>query len=191
MKVPFKPGTLIYPLPAVMVSCGDAPENYNIITIGWTGTVCSDPPMCYISVRHERYSYDIIKRTGEFVINLTTVDLARITDWCGVRSGRDYNKFKEMHLTPQQGQLVKAPLIGESPLNIECRVRDIRPLGSHDMFLADVVAIDAEERLIDKSTGAFQLNHAQPLAYSHGKYYSLGEKLGSFGFSVKKQSNRK
>jgi flavin reductase (DIM6/NTAB) family NADH-FMN oxidoreductase RutF len=191
MKVPFKPGTLIYPLPAVMVSCGDAPENYNIITIGWTGTVCSDPPMCYISVRHERYSYDIIKRTGEFVINLTTVDLARITDWCGVRSGRDYNKFKEMHLTPQQGQLVKAPLIGESPLNIECRVREIRPLGSHDMFLADVVAIDAEERLIDKSTGAFQLNHAQPLAYSHGKYYSLGEKLGSFGFSVKKQSNRK
>ena len=191
MKVPFKPGTLIYPLPAVMVSCGDAPENYNIITIGWTGTVCSDPPMCYISVRHERYSYDIIKRTCEFVINLTTVDLARITDWCGVRSGRDYNKFKEMHLTPQQGQLVKAPLIGESPLNIECRVRDIRPLGSHDMFLADVVAIDAEERLIDKSTGAFQLNHAQPLAYSHGKYYSLGEKLGSFGFSVKKQSNRK
>ena len=191
MKVPFKPGTLIYPLPAVMVSCGDAPENYNIITIGWTGTVCSDPPMCYISVRHERYSYDIIKRTGEFVINLTTVDLARITDWCGVRSGRDYNKFKEMHLTPQQGQLVKAPLIGESPLNIECRVHDIRPLGSHDMFLADVVAIDAEERLIDKSTGAFQLNHAQPLAYSHGKYYSLGEKLGSFGFSVKKQSNRK
>lgn len=191
MKVSFKPGTLIYPLPAVMVSCGDAPENYNIITIGWTGTVCSDPPMCYISVRHERYSYDIIKRTGEFVINLTTVDLARITDWCGVRSGRDYNKFKEMHLTPQQGQLVKAPLIGESPLNIECRVRDIRPLGSHDMFLADVVAIDAEERLIDKSTGAFQLNHAQPLAYSHGKYYSLGEKLGSFGFSVKKQSNRK
>ena len=191
MKVPFKPGPLFYPLPAVMVSCGDAPENYNIITIGWTGTVCSDPPMCYISVRHERYSYDIIKRTGEFVINLTTVDLARITDWCGVRSGRDYNKFKEMHLTPQQGQLVKAPLIGESPLNIECRVRDIRPLGSHDMFLADVVAIDAEERLIDKSTGAFQLNHAQPLAYSHGKYYSLGEKLGSFGFSVKKQSNRK
>ena len=191
MKVPFKPGTLIYPLPAVMVSCGDAPENYNIITIGWTGTVCSDPPMCYISVRHERYSYDIIKRTGEFVINLTTVDLARITDWCGVRSGRDYNKFKEMHLTPQQGQLVKAPLIGESPLNIECRVRDIRPLGSHDMFLADVVAIDAEDRLIDKSTGAFQLNHAQPLAYSHGKYYSLGEKLGGFGFSVKKQSNRK
>ena len=191
MKVPFKPGTLIYPLPAVMVSCGDKPENYNILTIAWTGTVCSDPPMCYISVRHERYSYDIIKRTGEFVINLTTVDLARITDWCGVRSGRDYNKFKEMHLTPQQGQLVKAPLIAESPLNIECRVRDIRPLGSHDMFLADVVAIDAEERLIDKSTGAFQLNHAQPLAYSHGKYYSLGEKLGSFGFSVKKQSNRK
>lgn len=187
MKVPFKPGTLIYPLPAVMVSCGDAPENYNILTIAWTGTVCSDPPMCYISVRRERYSYDIIKRTGEFVINLTTEALAAATDWCGVRSGRDHNKFREMHLTPEAGQVVKAPLIAESPLNIECRVADIRPLGSHDMFLADVVAVDAEESLIDKSTGAFQLNHAQPLAYSHGKYYGLGEKLGGFGFSVKKK----
>ena len=191
MKVPFKPGTLIYPLPAVMVSCGDAPENYNIITIGWTGTVCSDPPMCYISVRHERHSYDLIKRTGEFVINLTTTSLVHATDWCGVRSGREYNKFKEMHLTPQQGQVVKAPLIAESPLNIECRVRDIRPLGTHDMFLADVVAVDAEDNLIDKATGAFQLNHAQPIAFSHGKYYSLGEKLGSFGFSVKKQNKHK
>lgn len=191
MKVPFKPGTLIYPLPAVMVSCGDEPDNYNILTIAWTGTVCSDPPMCYISVRHERHSYDLIKRTGEFVINLTTTSLVHATDWCGVRSGREYNKFKEMHLTPQQGQVVKAPLIAESPLNIECRVRDIRSLGTHDMFLADVVAVDAEDNLIDKTTGAFQLNHAQPIAFSHGKYYSLGEKLGSFGFSVKKQNKHK
>lgn len=191
MKVSFKPGTLIYPLPAVMVSCGDEPNNYNILTIAWTGTVCSDPPMCYISVRHERHSYDLIKRTGEFVINLTTTSLVHATDWCGVRSGREYNKFKEMHLTPQQGQVVKAPLIAESPLNIECRVRDIRPLGTHDMFLADVVAVDAEDNLIDKATGAFQLNHAQPIAFSHGKYYSLGEKLGSFGFSVKKQNKYK
>lgn len=191
MKVPFKPGTLIYPLPAVMVSCGDEPDNYNILTIAWTGTVCTDPPMCYISVRHERHSYDLIKRTGEFVINLTTTSLVHATDWCGVRSGREYNKFKEMHLTPQQGQVVKAPLIAESPLNIECRVRDIRPLGTHDMFLADVVAVNAEDNLIDKTTGAFQLNHAQPIAFSHGKYYSLGEKLGSFGFSVKKQNKHK
>ena len=191
MKVPFKPGTLIYPLPAVMVSCGDEPDNYNILTISWTGTVCSDPTMCYISVRHERHSYDLIKRTGEFVINLTTTSLVHATDWCGVRSGREYNKFKEMHLSPQQGQVVKAPLIAESPLNIECRVRDIRPLGTHDMFLADVVAVDAEDNLIDKATGAFQLNHAQPIAFSHGKYYSLGEKLGSFGFSVKKQNKHK
>jgi len=190
MKVPFKPGTLIYPLPAVMVSCGDEPSNYNIITVAWTGTLCTDPPMCYISVRHERHSYDIIKRTGEFVINLTTEDLCRATDWCGVRSGKDYDKFKEMHLTPQTGQVVKAPLIAESPLNIECQVTEVRPLGSHDMFMARVVAINAEEKLIDKTTGAFQLNHAGPIAYSHGKYYSLGEKLGSFGFSVKKNKGR-
>ena len=170
-----------------MVSCGDSPENYNILTIAWTGTVCSDPPMCYISVRHERHSYDIIKRTGEFVINLTTEGLARATDWCGVRSGRDFDKFKEMHLTPEKGQIVQAPLISESPLNIECQVVEIHKLGSHDMFLANVVAIDAEEKLIDKSTGAFQLNHAKPLAYSHGKYYGLGEKIGGFGFSVKKK----
>ena len=190
MKVPFKPGTLIYPLPAVMVSGSEAPENYNILTIAWTGTICSDPPMCYISVRRERHSYDIIRRCGEFVINLTTEELARATDWCGVRSGRDWNKFKEMHLTPEKGQVVKAPLIAESPLNIECRVTEVKPLGSHDMFMAEVVAVDAEESLIDKGTGAFQLNHANPLAFSHGKYYGLGEKIGGFGFSVKKNKNK-
>ena len=176
-KTAFKPGNMIYPLPAVMVSCGDSEETYNIITIAWTGTICSDPPLCYISVRKERHSHDIIARTGEFVINLTTEALARATDWCGVKSGRDVNKFREMHLTPEKGQIVKAPLIAESPLNIEC----------HDMFMARVVAIDADERLIDKSTGAFQLNHCSPLAYSHGKYYGLGEKLGGFGFSVRKK----
>ncbi len=187
MKVPFKPGTLIYPLPAVLVSCGDKPENYNILTIAWTGTVCTDPPMCYVSIRPERYSHALISGTGEFVINLTTAALARQTDWCGVRSGRDYNKFREMHLTPEPAQLVKAPLIKESPLNIECRVCEVKHLGTHDMFLANVVAVNADDALIDKSTGQFQLNHAGPLAYSHGKYYALGEKLGGFGFSVKKK----
>ena len=187
MKTAFKPGTMIYPLPAVMVSCGDSPENYNIITIAWTGTLCSDPPMCYISVRPNRHSHELISRTGEFVINLTTTELARATDWCGVKSGREVNTFREMGLHTEQAQLVKAPLIKESPLNIECRVFDIKRLGSHDMFMANVVAVDAEEDLIDKSTGQFQLNHAGPLAYSHGKYYGLGEKLGGFGFSVKKR----
>ncbi len=187
MKTAFKPGTMIYPLPAVMVTCGDNPENYNIITIAWTGTICSDPPMCYISVRPQRHSHELISRTGEFVINLTTTALARQTDWCGVKSGRDVNKFREMKLHPEQAQIVKAPLIKESPLNIECKVFDVKHLGTHDMFMANVVAVNAEESLIDKSTGAFQLNHAGPLAYSHGKYYALGEKLGGFGFSVKKR----
>ena len=187
MKVSFKPGTMIYPLPAVMVSCGDNPENYNIITIAWTGTICSDPPMCYISVRPNRHSHAIIERTGEFVINLTTTELARATDWCGVKSGRDVNKFREMGLHTEEAQIVKAPLIKESPLNIECKVVEVKRLGSHDMFIANVVAVDAEEDLIDKTTGQFQLNHAGPLAYSHGKYYGLGEKIGGFGFSVKKR----
>ena len=187
MKIPFKPGTLIYSLPAVMVSCGDQPDNYNILTIAWTGTICSDPPMCYISIRPERHSYKLIERTGEFVINLTTTALARATDWCGVRSGRDYNKFHEMGLHAEKAQIVNAPLIKESPLNIECKIVEIKRLGSHDMFIANVVAIDADESLIDKSTGQFQLNHAGPMAFSHGKYYSLGEKLGGFGFSVKKK----
>jgi flavin reductase (DIM6/NTAB) family NADH-FMN oxidoreductase RutF len=187
MKVPFKPGTLIYPLPAIMVSCGSSPENYNIITIAWTGTICTEPPMCYISVRKERHSYPIIKETGEFVINLTTESLAKATDWCGVRSGKNHNKFKEMGLTPEIAQIVKAPLIKESPLNIECKVVEVKELGSHDMFIANVVAINADDNYIDKATGAFQLNHAKPLAYSHGKYYGLGQKIGSFGWSVAKK----
>ena len=173
-----------------MVSCGDSPDNYNIITVAWTGTICSDPPLCYISVRPQRHSHSIISRTGEFVINLTTEALSYATDWCGVKSGRDNNKFKALSLTAEKGQIVKAPLIAESPLNIECRVLEIKQLGSHDMFIAEVVAIDAEESLVDKTTGAFQLNHASPLAFSHGKYYGLGEKLGGFGFSVKKRKNK-
>ena len=186
-KQSWKPGTLIYPLPAVLVSSGATPEEYNLLTVAWTGTVCTNPPMCYISVRKERHSYDIIRRTGEFVINLTTEELARATDWCGVCSGREVNKWEAMGLTPMANDHVAAPLVAESPLSICCRVREVVELGSHDMFIAEVVAVNAEEKLIDKSTGAFQLNHAKPLAYSHGKYYGLGEKLGSFGFSVAKR----
>lgn len=189
MKRAFKPGTMIYPLPAVLVSCGDEPSNYNILTVAWTGTLCSDPPMCYVSIRPERHSHALISRTGEFVLNLTNAALVRATDWCGVRSGRDHNKFGEMHLAPEAAQIVKAPLIAESPLNIECKVVEVKSLGSHDMFMANVVAINAEESLIDKGTGQFQFNHTSPLAYSHGKYYALGEKLGGFGFSVKKRGH--
>ena len=140
MKESWKPGTLIYPLPAVLVSCGATPEEYNLLTVAWTGTVCTNPPMCYISVRPERHSYEIIRRTGEFVINLTTRDLARAADWCGVRSGRDYDKFREMGLTPGKALQVTAPIVEEAPVSIECRVRQVMPLGSHDMFLAEVVA---------------------------------------------------
>lgn len=186
-KVAFKPGTMIYPLPVVMVTCGDSPENYNIITIAWTGTICSDPPMCYISVRRERHSHALISKNREFVINIATASMAQATDWCGVKSGRDQNKFTAMGLHAVAGQVVKAPLIAESPLNIECSVSEIVPLGSHDMFISRVVAVNAEESLIDKRTGAFQLNHASPLAYSHGKYYALGEQIGGFGFSVRKK----
>ena len=190
-KVRWKPGTMIYPLPAVMVTCGSEPSEYNIITIAWTGTVCTDPPMCYISVRPSRYSYDIIKRSGEFVINLTTSSLARHTDWCGVKSGRDTDKFKETGLTPVKGDIVKAPLIGESPVNIECTVTEIKELGVHHMFLAKVVAIHASKEFIDDKTGLFRFNESNPICYSHGKYYETGPFIGKFGFSVmKKKKNR-
>lgn len=152
MKENWKPGTLIYPLPAVLVSCGATPDEYNLLTVAWTGTVCTNPPMCYISVRPERHSYDIIRRTGEFVINLTTEELARATDWCGVRSGRDHDKFRETGLTPVPATVVKAPVVAEAPLSIECRVRQILPLGSHDLFLAEVVNIQADSRYIDSET---------------------------------------
>ena len=187
MREDFKPGTLVYPLPAVLVSCGDTPESYNLITVAWTGTICSDPAMCYISVRKERHSHAIIKRTGEFVINLTTRRLARATDWCGVRSGRDYDKFKEMGLTAAAAKHVKAPLVEESPVNIECRVKQVMELGSHDMFIAEVVGIEVDPQYIDPATGRFALEKADLLAYSHGEYYTLGERLGTFGWSVRKR----
>jgi len=187
MKKSFKAGTMIYPLPAVLVSCGATPEEYNLLTVAWTGTICSDPAMCYVSIRPERHSYDIIKRTGEFVINLTTEELARAADWCGVRSGRDYDKFAEMGLTPEKAEKVAAPVVGESPVAIECRVRQIIPLGSHDMFVAEVVNVLVDERIIDDATGKFELERAGLLAYSHGEYFSLGKALGHFGWSVRKK----
>ena len=174
-KILWKPGTMIYPLPAVMVSCGSDPEEYNIITLSWTGTICTDPAMCYISVRPERHSYNIIRKNGEYVINLTTADLAFATDWCGVRSGRDYNKFQKMGLTPVPGSKVKAPLIKESPVNIECVVREIKELGSHHMFISEIVAVNADKKLFDEKSGAFRLYDANPLCYIHGKYY---DKIG-------------
>ena len=173
-KVSFKPGTMIYPLPAVMVSCGETPEEYNIITIGWVGTICSEPPMCYISVRKSRLSHEIISKTKSFVINLTTKELAKATDWCGVKSGRDFDKFKEMKLTPIKASVVNAPIIMESPLNIECEVVEIKELGSHDMFIAKVVNINADDKLINPKTNSFELEKANLLTYSHGKYYTIG-----------------
>lgn len=183
----WKPGTLIYPLPAVLVSCGSTPDEYNMLTVAWTGTVCTDPAMCYISVRPERHSHAIIKRTGAFVINLTTRDLARATDWCGVKSGRDCDKFRETGLTPLPATGVDAPLIGESPVNIECRVKQVIPLGSHDMFLAEVVHIDVDASLIDPDTGKFCLERAGLLCYAHGEYFGLGSPLGHFGWSVRRK----
>lgn len=187
MKQRWKPGTVLYPLPAVLVSCGATPEEYNLLTVAWTGTVCTNPPMCSISVRPERHSYGIIRRTGEFVINLTTRRLARATDWCGVRSGRDWDKFREMGLTPVASETVAAPLLAESPVNIECRVRQVVPLGSHDLFIAEVVGVQVDEALIDPATGRFCLERADLIVYSHGEYFVLGEALGHFGWSVRKR----
>lgn len=179
---------MLYPLPVVMVSVADAAGKYNIITLAWVGTVCSDPPMVSISLRPERYSYSIIKETGEFVINLTTRELVFATDYCGVKSGRDVDKFKEMKLTALPAAKVKAPLIGESPINLECRVRQMISLGSHDMFVAEVAAVHADHKYMD-GTGRFQLEKADPIVYSHGAYLACGEKLGTFGYSVRKAKN--
>ena len=185
-KQTWKPGNMIYPIPAVMVSVTDGKGQDDIITVAWTGTICTNPPMAYISVRPERFSYHMIKETGEFVINLTTKELAFATDYCGVKSGRDVDKFKEMGLTPISASEVKAPMIKESPVNIECRVRQILPLGSHDMFLADVVAVHADEKYMDEKH-KFHLEQAEPIIYSHGSYFGCGELLGTFGYSVKKR----
>lgn len=187
MKQDWKPGTMIYPLPAVMISCGSKPEEYNILTVSWVGTICTNPPMCYISVRPERHSYEIIKHNMEFVINLTTEKLAYATDWCGVRSGKNFNKFQEMQLTPGKASMVEAPIIEESPLNIECRVKEIISLGSHDMFIAEVLNVKADEQFMDAETEKFDLQKAGLLAYVHGNYYGLGKSIGKFGWSVQKK----
>lgn len=185
-KEVWKPGNMLYPLPAVLVSVSDGKGNDNVFTVGWTGTVCTDPAMVYISVRPSRYSYDMIKETGEFVINLTTKDLAYATDYCGVISGRKEDKFKKMGLTKEKAQYVAAPLIKESPVNIECKVVDVTHCGTHDMFLAKVLCVNADKKYMDKQ-GRFDLAKSKPIVYSHGEYYCIGEKLGRFGYSVKKK----
>lgn len=185
----WKAGNMLYPLPVVMVSMADRDGKFNIITIAWAGTVCTNPPMVSISVRPERYSYPILKETGEFVINLTTKELAYATDFCGVRSGRDVDKFRTLRLTPLAADQVSAPLIAESPVNIECRVRQILPLGSHDMFLGDVAAVHADEKYMDEKR-KFRLEQAEPIVYSHGAYLCCGQQVGTFGYSVKKGASR-
>ena len=185
MKQTWKPCTLLYPLPAVLVSCGTF-EKPNAMTAAWTGTICSDPVMVYVSIRPERYSYGLIEKSGEFVLNLTTEKLARAVDWCGVKSGRDGNKFAQTRLTPEAASQLSAPLIKESPVNIECKVDKIVPLGSHSMFIGRVLAVDVDETLLD-SKGRLQLEKAGLLAYSHGEYFALGRKLGTFGWTVRKK----
>ncbi len=184
----WKAGTFEYPIPAVMVSCGDM-EKSNIITVAWTGILCTNPAKVYISVRPERYSYNMIKETGEFVINLTNEKLTYATDWCGVKSGRNVDKFKEMKLTKEKANFVKCPMISESPVSIECRVTEIRELGSHHMFIADVLGINADEKYIDEK-GAFDISKCNLIAYANGGYYALGDKKGKFGFSVQKKSKK-
>lgn len=186
MKQSWKPGTMLNPLPAVIVSCGDNTRS-NLITVAWTGTICTAPPMLYISVRPERFSHSLIRETMEFTVNLTTAAMARATDWIGVRSGRDYDKWKETGLTAVDGVKVRCPAVEQSPVNIECRVKEIFSLGSHDMFIADVVNVLADEHYIDPETGALQLDKADLLQFSHGHYYSTGTPLGHFGFSVRKK----
>ena len=190
-KKEWKSGNFIYPIPAVMVTSGDM-EKSNIMTVAWTGILNTNPAICYISVRPERYSYNLIKETGEFVINLTNEELAFATDWCGVRSGKDYDKFKEMKLTKEKANHVKCPIIKESPVAIECKVKEIKELGSHHMFVAEVLSIDADEKYIDEK-GAFDISKCNLIAYANGGYYSLGKKIGKFGYSVqkKKSANKK
>lgn len=188
-KVIWKSGTFLYPLPVVMVSCGTM-EKSNIITVAWTGIINTDKPMCYISIRKERYSHDIIKQSKEFVINLTNQDLVYATDWCGVKTGAKVDKFKEMKLTKQEAKFVKCPLIKESPVSIECKVKEIKELGSHDMFLAEIVSIDAEESYIDEK-GAFDITKCNLVAYANGRYFALGKQIGKFGYSVQKKDKLK
>ena len=189
-KREFKPGNMLYPLPAVMVSVASKAGEKNILTISWAGTICSDPPMVSISVRPNRHSYHMIEETGEFVINLTTKDLAFATDYCGVVSGRDVNKFEKLGLTPLKGKVVNAPLIEECPVNIECRVKQKIQLGTHDMFLADVVAVTVDDKYINEKD-SFDLQAADPIVYSHGGYFTLDQEVGRFGYSVRKKTQKK
>ena len=184
-KQTWKPGNMLNPVPAVMVSVADKEGKNNIITIAWAGTICTNPPMVSISVRPERYSYHMIEETGEFVINLTTEELVKACDYCGVTSGKNVDKFKEMKLTKEKANFVNCPAIKESPVSIECKVKEIKELGSHHMFIAEVLAVNADEKYMDE-TGRFCLEKANLIAYSHGQYYELGKNLGKFGFSVKK-----
>ncbi len=184
-KIIWKPGTFIYPLPVVMVSCGTM-ESSNIITVAWTGILNTNPAICYISLRPDRYSYDIIKNTGEYAINLTNQDLAYITDWCGCKTGAKVDKFRDMKLTKQKANYIKCPLIQQSPVSIECKVKEIKELGSHHVFISNILSIDAEEKYID-SKGAFDISKCDLITYSNGHYYSLGKKIGKFGYSVKKK----
>lgn len=184
-KQSWKPGNMLYPLPVVMVSAADKEGRDDVITVAWAGTVCTNPPMVSISIRPERYSYHMIRETGEFVINLTTEELAFATDYCGVKSGRDVDKFKETGLTREKAEKVKAPMIAEAPVSIECKVKEIRELGSHHMFIAQVAAVHADEKYMDEKN-RFDLNRARPIVYSHGEYLGTGKKLGTFGYSVKK-----
>lgn len=185
-KQMWKPGNMLYPVPAVMISVADGKGRSNIITVAWTGTICTNPPMVSISVRPERYSYAMLKETGEFAINLTTEKLALATDYCGVKSGRECDKFKEMSLSKEKGEFISAPLIGESPVNIECKVREIQELGSHHLFLSEVLAVHADEAYLNDKN-KFELEKARPIVYSHGAYFGLGKLLGTFGYSVKKR----
>lgn len=186
----WKAGNMLNPVPAVMVSVADKEGNANILTVAWAGTICTNPPMLSISVRPERYSYHMIKETNEFVVNLTTKDLVKETDFCGVRSGRDVDKYKELGLTKSKMEHVSAPGIAESPVNIECKVRKIEELGSHHMFIADVVGVVVDDKYFDE-TNRFHINDTNLIMYSHGEYFALGEKLGKFGYSVKKSKKNK
>lgn len=185
----WKSGTFLYPLPAALITCGDM-EHANIMTVAWTGIINTNPAMCYISVRPERYSYNIIKQNKEFVIHLTNEKLAYATDWCGVKTGAKVDKFKELHLTKEKAKFVKCPIIKESPVAVECKVKEIKELGSHHMFVAEILSIDADEAYIDEK-GAFDISKCNLIAYSNGHYYSLGKKIGRFGFSVQKKKKRK
>ena len=189
-KTTFKPGNMLYPLPAVLISCGDINGKSNLFTVAWAGTICTNPPMLSISVRPERFSYQMIKSSGEFVVNLTTQELCHATDFCGVRSGRDIDKWEACRLTKEQADTVSCPMVAESPVNIECQVTEIKELGSHHMFLAKVTSVHADESYFDEKN-TFQLNDTGLITYSHGSYFTLGKKTGTFGYSIRKKRKKK